>query len=155
MNNNHDRLLLYLISQTSRQMTQFINRRLAEKGLDGLIASHGSILSVLYRHPGRITLSELAESVEREKSTVVPLVEKLVRLGYVEKTPGGHDGRSVCLALTARGRSLRPVFREISGGLFQTAWNHFSERDREALTEALQQVYRNFQEEADIKKART
>lgn len=155
MNENNDRLLLYFVSRTAKIMSRFVEKNLAEKGLDGLISAHGNILAVLYRSSSPMTMGDIAARIGRDKSTVTPLAEKLVRLGYIEKVPGSRDRRNVYLVLTEKGRSLRPIFEDISEQLFQTAWDHFSIREKEDFLESLKKIYLNFQSEEKNQKIRT
>lgn len=63
------------------------------------------LLLAVRGYPGRpwATISELAERLKLRSHSVVGLVDRLARGGYVERTPNPEDGRSHRIALTARG----------------------------------------------------
>lgn len=64
-----------------------------------------SVLEVLKENDG-ITQSKLAAAVHLERSSVVPLLDKLARRGLVERRASTTDRRHNHLHLTAAGREL-------------------------------------------------
>lgn len=64
-----------------------------------------SVLEVLHRNDG-ITQSRLAAAVHLERSSVVPLLDKLARRGLVERRASTADRRHNHLHLTGAGRAL-------------------------------------------------
>lgn len=64
-----------------------------------------SVLEVLKENDG-ITQSKLAATVQLERSSVVPLLDKLSRRGLVERRASTADRRHNHLHLTATGREL-------------------------------------------------
>lgn len=89
---------------------------LRQRGVEGIVPSHGDIMHVLLRRKS-CSLSELAGRIGRTKSTVTVLVRKLEKAGYVRRAPDPADARGVRISLTERGRALEPAFREISDEL--------------------------------------
>src|SRR5579885_1783876 len=53
-----------------------------------------------------LTINQLAERALTQQSTVSLLVRRLETSGYVLRTRSRDDGRRVCVALTARGRTI-------------------------------------------------
>ena len=64
-----------------------------------------SVLEVLHQNDG-ITQSKLAAAVSLERSSVVPLLDKLARRGLVERRASTTDRRHNHLHLTDAGREL-------------------------------------------------
>lgn len=64
-----------------------------------------SVLEVLRQNDG-ITQSKLAAAVRLERSSVVPLLDKLAKRGLVERRPSTTDRRHNHLHLTDAGREL-------------------------------------------------
>lgn len=89
---------------------------LRQRGVEGIVPSHGDIVHVLL-HAESCSMSELARRIGRTKSTVTVLVRKLEQAGYVQREPDAADARGVRISLTARGKALEPAFREISDRL--------------------------------------
>lgn len=134
----------HLISKARRNINQLLEDEMHRVGLIGLVASHGDIIAVLLRAQS-MTMSDLANAIQRDRSTVTTLVKKLVHQGYVtlEENPG--DTRSRLVSLTEKGRNLKEVFRPISEVLAQTIWKDIDEADRLQFRSTLQKMIDNFQ----------
>jgi DNA-binding MarR family transcriptional regulator len=97
-------LLLRLLYQ---HHAQDIEAALHESGFGDLRPAHANVFPFV--PPEGITVSELAELARVRKQTMAQAVDQLERLGYVERRPNPHDGRSRLVFLTPRGESVRPV----------------------------------------------
>ena len=60
-------------------------------------------LTLIARNPG-ISQTELSHANGRDKSSLTPVVEDLVRRGLVERKRLNHDRRAYCLNLTREGK---------------------------------------------------
>lgn len=60
-------------------------------------------LTLIARNPG-ISHTELSQAAGRDKSSLTPVVEDLVRRGLVERKRPDHDRRAYCLNLTPAGK---------------------------------------------------
>ena len=63
-------------------------------------------LMVIHNNPG-ITPGALGRAIARDKSTITPLVQALLRDGLVERSQSETDRRSFTLRLTEAGEALR------------------------------------------------
>jgi DNA-binding MarR family transcriptional regulator len=63
-------------------------------------------LMVIHNNPG-LTPGALGRAIARDKSTITPLVQALLRDGLVERTQSKTDRRSFTLRLTKAGETLR------------------------------------------------
>jgi DNA-binding MarR family transcriptional regulator len=97
-------LLLRLVYQ---HHAQDIDAALREAGFDDLRPAHANVFPFV--PPQGITVSELAELARVRKQTMGQAVERLERLGYVERRQNPRDRRSRLVFLTERGESVRPV----------------------------------------------
>ena len=66
--------ILSLISHLHTVSADFTNRRLADTA--GLVSSHGYILYLLSQHQ-KLSMKELADGINRDKSTTTVLIRKL------------------------------------------------------------------------------
>ncbi len=130
---------IYLISRIREKANRLITRELAARGLSGIVPTHGDILVSLFLQP-RLPMKRLAELIDRDKSTVTALVDKLVRLGYVEKEPDHSDSRVTLVCLTPRGKALIPDFLEISKQLQERVYRNLSRKERATLIELLRKI---------------
>ena len=108
--------ILSLIARIQRHGNRFIESELRKRDIRDIAPSHGDILFQLYQHDS-LTMQALSKKIDRDKSTVTVLVDKLVKRGYVEKSRDSHDARVFRLILTDQGRNLRAIFEEISDDL--------------------------------------
>ncbi|MDD5170144.1 MAG: MarR family transcriptional regulator [Syntrophales bacterium] len=133
-----------LIGSLRERYGKFLEKELKAHGIEGLVSSHGSIFACLYQSGGRMKVLEIAKRIGRSKSTVTELVNKLEAMGYVSKASCCLDGRCTYVALTDQGRAVKDHFDEISRKLLDTAYQGFTEEEKETLVRALEKMRRNF-----------
>lgn len=140
----NDKYIVYFISRTKRKMLQFIEQKLHENGMDDIITSQGNILTALYQNDGKLTMSQIAQKIGKDKSTVTPLIDKLLKLGYIDKEKNQEDKRITHIILTPKGLELKSKFDSISAQVYQTAYNDFTEEEKETLLRLLKKLNENF-----------
>lgn len=116
---------------------------LEKHGIEGIVPSHGDILVFLYQKD-ELSIKELAEKIHRTQPTVTVLVNKLEKLGYVERIKSKEDGRITSIKLTEKGIQLEPVFRDVSSSLNDVIYGGLSSEQREQLEWLLNQIYNRF-----------
>lgn len=124
-----------LISIMSRKLSlayDFIHSRLREIGLGALDISHGDILYQLY-YSGPSGMKELAEKINRDKSTVTALVDKLQKQKLVQRMPDSSDKRAFTIKLTQKGQSFRTDFIRISDQVNKMLYKGFSKNEKKEL----------------------
>jgi len=124
----------FRVRRTSRALTSFYNARLRPTGIR---ITQWPILAAL-RETGALTVSELADLLGTDPSTVSRSVQPLVREGLVDLTEDG-DARRRYARLTARGvTTYRDAYR-----LWEEAQRELLERlgpDWEAMQEKLREL---------------
>lgn len=88
--------------------------RLAESS--SLKPGRYAALMVIRHNPG-LTQRDLGQAIARDKSTVTPLIQELLRLGLIAREPAKEDRRRNSLRLTAAGEAML-------GELEKHAWEH-------------------------------
>lgn len=86
----------------------------------------------------------LAGLIDRDKSTVTALVNKLIFLGYVRKEPDISDSRVTLISLTDAGEDLKDDLIEISQKLISKVYKTLSEDERDSLIGLLTKVNDNW-----------
>lgn len=129
-------MLISLISRIRDKANRFIAAELTRRGLKGLAPVHGDLLVALLIH-GELTMKEIAEILDRKKSTVTTLVEKLISLGYAAKRQDERDGRSWRISLTPTGKALQNDLIDISEKLMEKVYRGVPEADRREVTRIL------------------
>ena len=134
-----------LISNIREKSARVINNQLREKGVEGLINSHGTILSILYDYDGKITMNEIGKIIGKKKSTLTDLIKKLVELGYITREKSEKDSRVVEITLTEKGWQFKPLFEEISENLLEKTYKDFTEEEKETIMLLLNKIRKNYQ----------
>lgn len=139
MHNVIDDRTIYYIARISEKANRLLVWELKKHGLDGLAPSHGDIMVALFKYR-RLAMKDLALIIDRDKSTVTGLVDKLVRLGYLEKNTDPEDQRSQVVSLTEKGGRLIPSFITISISLQEAFGRGLTEPEKVTLAELLKKV---------------
>lgn len=137
-------LAISMISQIKNEYTNYIESELKDRGIEGLVVSHGNILDILYNNDGRLTMKEISEGINRSKSTVTQLVDKLLAYGYVTREADSADKRISYIILTELGIGIKKDFKEISDNVIHEFFQGFNELEAETLLALLERVIHNF-----------
>jgi DNA-binding MarR family transcriptional regulator len=140
----NDKYIVHFISKTRKKMIKFIGNQLKEKGLDDLVPSYGNILTVLYDNDGKLSMKQIGKLVGKDKSTVTALVNKLLKLGYVQKEKCKKDNRITYIKLTEKSENIKDRFDEISKEVYLKAYNNFSIEEKEIFLRLLKKLNNNF-----------
>ncbi|MGM0883787.1 MAG: MarR family winged helix-turn-helix transcriptional regulator [Bacillota bacterium] len=128
-----------LISHIRDAVNKLIISELEKHGIEGIVPSHGDILTYLYKH-NNVTMKELAEHIHRTKPTVTVLVNKLVEFGYVIREKETSDNRITYIKLTQKGIELNPIFEEVSSRIRAIIYGGFSEKEGEQFESVLENL---------------
>lgn len=124
--------ILFIIGRINYKVNRFLVKELKKLNLGEISPSHGEIIgSLLLR--GSLQMKNIAEIIDKDKSTITSLINKLINLGYVDKKKDISDNRISIISLTAKGKALKPLFMEISEKLETKAFQGVSEQEREIL----------------------
>lgn len=137
-------LVISKISKIRSEVYEHIESELRKRGIDGLVVSHGNILDRLYDNNGKLTMKEISERINRSKSTVTQLVDKLLKSGYVIKEANPEDKRFSYIVLTEKGLSIKKDFKEISDSVIRMFCQDFTEEETQILLSLLDRVINNF-----------
>jgi len=130
---------LVLIGRVREKANRFLVQELRNHNVEGLAPSHGDILWALFKNRS-LSMKQLAEIIDRDKSTVTALVNKLIKLGYVRKTPDATDSRVLRISLTKKGEGLQDTLVDISGRLLEKFYKNLSEKERNDLAALLVKI---------------
>lgn len=139
-------VVIGVISNIREKSAQFINEELRSREVEGLINSHGTVLSAMYDNDGKMTMNGIARFVGKRKSTITDMVKKLEKLGYVKRTKSKEDARVIEVTLTEQGWEFRATFKEVSAKLLEKTYAGFTEEEKEVLMGLLLKIRRNFKE---------
>ena len=134
--------IIFLIGRIQYKASRFLTRELRAHDIKGLATSHGEILGALM-FQGPLSMTEIARIIDKDKSTITALVDKLIRLGYVKKEKHGTDNRFSLIAVTQKGEALKPAFVSIARKLRALSYKDIPDDERETLVRLLTKLNEN------------
>ena len=133
-----------LLSNIHSITADFLTERLKNKGFPDFASSHGNILFQLSVNE-KMTMGELAEKINRDKSTTTVLVRKLEKDGFITGEADTTDKRSRIIYLTEKGKQFNKTARELSSELLETFYKGFTEEEKETFVTTLLKIKGNFE----------
>ncbi|GMQ64090.1 MULTISPECIES: MarR family winged helix-turn-helix transcriptional regulator [Vallitalea] len=134
---------LYLIGKVRVLINQFIISELKKKGINGIVPSHGNIILSLLKNKS-LTMSELADKIGKDPSTITTLVKKLNDFGYTQMIKDEEDKRVNRVSLTSKGKELEEAFIIISEEIHNKQYNNISDNEKEVFRQVLNKMIDNF-----------
>jgi DNA-binding MarR family transcriptional regulator len=134
--------IIFLIGRIQYKANRFLSREMKAHGIKGLAPSHGEILGYLMAR-GPLPMSGIGRIIDKDKSTITALVNKLIRIGYVEKKSDPADSRIRLIALTRKGMALKPSFLLIAQKLRAHSYKGVPDDERETLVNLLNKINAN------------
>ncbi len=134
---------IYTIGRINEKANKFLLNKLARIGFWDVAPSHGDVLVALFKHK-ELPMTEIANNIHRDRSTVTTLINKLIKLGYVLSKKDPQDSRSNIIFLTEKGKSFEPHFNEISQSLYEIEYKGISAEEKEIFQSVLKKIYDNF-----------
>lgn len=135
--------IVFQVAELRDHAYEHVSRELKRLGMNELAPSHGAILITLYREK-QLSLKELCARINKKKSSTTELVDKLIRLGYVEKTSSTQDQRVKLIRLTRKSLSHKHDFKELSDNVNGLLYKGFSEAEQEQLALLLNKALSNY-----------
>lgn len=132
-----------LLSHIHTITADFLIEKLKERGYSDFASSHGNILFQLSVNE-KMTMGELSEKINRDKSTTTVLVRKLEKDGFITGDAAPNDKRSRIIYLTEKGRQFNATAQELSSDLLGTFFKGFTENEKEEFFNTLLRIKKNF-----------
>jgi MarR family transcriptional regulator, organic hydroperoxide resistance regulator len=136
--------IIGLVSTVREKANRFIAEQLKRLGIMDIATPYGDIFVNLFKS-GELTMGDIAQKIDRDKSTVTSLVKKLGELGYVKTSTSLSDSRVTMVRLTPRGLALEGDFNEISTLLQNRIYEGFTDLEKEILVRLLMRIKGNFE----------
>ncbi len=147
MNRDH---ILFKIGRIQYKTNKILLQELRNYGVTGIFPSHGEIIGSLLLN-GPLQMKDIARIIDKDKSTVTALTDKLIRLHYVVKHRDSDDNRVSIISLTEKGKALKPYYKEISKSLREQAYKGFSDDEKKLLCNMLEKLDSNLSKQFDAK----
>jgi DNA-binding MarR family transcriptional regulator len=134
--------IIFLAARLRDSAYEFITQELGRMDVQGA-PSHGAILVALLRQK-QLSLTELSKIIGKKKSSTTELVDKLIRLGYVEKTTDTSDQRIKFIQLTKKSMALKGKFAELTATLMDRTYRGVTEAEQKEVIRILGKILNNF-----------
>lgn len=131
------------ISRIHSLCADFLRVELNKTGLPNLASSHGFILFLLSQNES-LTMREISEKINRDKSTTTQLIKKLESLGYVKTSSSPEDSRIKLVKLTPQGIKYNDTTSAISERLKDKFFTGLSDSEISKLESTLDKISENF-----------
>ncbi len=137
--------IISTISSIHNNANKLIVKELKKHDLEGLAPSHGDILILLYQNEEGVPMNKITSSINKDKSTVTTLVNKLEKMELIEKFKHESDSRSTMVKLTQKGVDTKPiVMDEISTKLLDLTYKNFTQEEKKVICVLLERIKNNF-----------
>ncbi len=143
--NKNNKYIIHLISKIRDSAYRYLASELRKNNLKAISPSHGDIIGILCLED-QVQMKDLATYLNRDKSTITALVNKLIDLGYVIKQNDPDDNRINLISLSDKGKKVKPVIINISENLRAKAYKGLSTEEKEILLMLLTKINNNFPE---------
>ena len=135
-------IIAHIFSVLNNKSNEYVKKKLRAHGYSIVVPNHGPVLKEIQDVEEGITVKELSERLIKPKSTITEMLNKLEKLGYVERHRDVVDGRLVRLKLTEEGQKLNALMflsiREHVNELLKD----FTSEDKDELLTYLVRIYR-------------
>ena len=135
--------IVFLVAQLRDNAYEHVTSELKRLGMVDLAPSHGAILITLYREKA-LSLKDLSVRINKKKSSTTELVDKLIRLAYVEKATSTEDQRVKLVRLTPKSLALKDDFKTLSDNVNGRVYKGFSEDEQQQFTHLLSKALKNY-----------
>lgn len=140
--------VLSLISHLHSASADFTNRMLSKDAK--FVSSHGFILFLLSENE-KLTMGEISEQINRDKSTTTVLIKKLLEEGLVQTQNCTKDSRKKYISLTEKGKEYNSLTSSISRELLSVCYKNFTNEEKESLLKLLKKMNENLENTVNLK----
>lgn len=106
--------------------------------------AQGRIMFVLWREDN-ITIQKIAKRTSLSKSTLTPMLDRLVEMGYIKRVPSIDDRRKILIKLTEKDRSLQQKYVQVSKEMTELFYENFLPEEIDQFEAFLQKSFDNLQ----------
>lgn len=131
----------FLIAKIHQISGRIFAKILKEEGIE-LNPAQGRIMFVLWEQDG-ISIQELAAKSSLSKTTLTSMLDRLEKMGYIQRDPSQDDRREILIKLTDKDKSLRDKYQQVSEKMTELFYNGLSIDEIIGFEKTLNQLYEN------------
>jgi DNA-binding MarR family transcriptional regulator len=132
----------FLLSRATWAMNNFVNRMLRDSNLGEISVAYFAVLQALWENDG-ISISDLGERAQLEKSTMTSLIDRMEGAGLVRRENHPTDRRAYKICLTVRGRELEEKIDQVASRAYQHLTRGIPEKDLQKSHEVCRKLIEN------------
>ncbi len=132
----------FLLSRAAWAMNNYVNRMLKESGLADISVAYFAVLNTLWESDG-ISISDLGERVQLEKSTMTSLIDRMEAAGLLRRENHPTDRRAYRICLTPRGKDLEDQVNEVVSKAYRQLTREVPEKDLEISIRVSNRIIEN------------
>lgn len=136
-----DRSAGYIVNHMARLFAAALTERIQPLGLT---TGQFPILLQLWREEG-LTQKQLVERLDLEQATIANTLTRMERDGLILRKPHPEDGRSQCIHLTRKARSLEEPATKAAQAVNEIALKSLRAEERKVFLETMGTVIRSLQ----------
>ncbi len=131
----------FLIAKIHQISGRIFAKILKEEGIE-LNPAQGRIMFVLWEQDC-ISIQELAAKSSLSKTTLTSMLDRLEKMGYIQRDPSQDDRREILIKLTDKDKSLRDKYQQVSEKMTELFYNGLSIDEIIGFEKTLNQLYEN------------
>ena len=135
--------ILYRAGELSRMLHKRITSIFMEHNF-GVTVEQFGILALLWYSEG-VTQQEIANSLNRDKTTVARVVKNMEKQNLIVKVPDQLDKRNNRIYLTQKGKTLQKDMVEATGRVYMEALKDIPDEDIVHCIKVLNRIVQNLQ----------
>lgn len=132
----------FLISKIKQIQGRVFEKLLAAHGISEFNGAQGRILFVLWEQDD-ITISELSEKTGLAKTTLTAMLDRLEKMGHIQRTSDPADRRALKIVLTSEARELKEKYDAVSTEMNEIFYGGFGDEEILAFENCLDRVLNN------------
>jgi DNA-binding MarR family transcriptional regulator len=132
----------FILSRAAWAMNNFVNRMLRENGLADISVAYFAVLQALW-HTDGLSMSELGEKVQLEKSTMTSLIDRMEGAGLLRREDHPTDRRAYRICITPRGQELEQKLDQVVSRAYEHLTRGIPDRDLQKSGEVCRRLIAN------------
>ena len=135
----------FMMSKIHQLAGRIFNRLLKKYGIEELNSAQGRIMFTLWEK-NNISISELSERTQLEKSTLTGMLDRLEKDGFIERVPSKEDRRKILIRSFDKNLSYREKFVKVSDEMLSMYYKDFTSAEIDVFEKNLERILNNLLE---------
>ena len=139
--NSLDDNLIFLAGKLVKRIHDLLTEEFKNEGF-GITVEQFGVLSLLWYKDG-INQQTIADQLERDKTTIVRIIDNMLKNNLIVKIDDKEDLRNKLIYLTHKGKELQKATIESAGKIYMKALGNLNDGDVDRSVNLLNKVLKN------------